>query len=944
MQSVLDTPSPTRESSEAGAFTGSADDSALLPAVGVVGRAVELETIERFLTSRDARTLVMEGEPGIGKSTLWRAGIEMAEQRRFLVLQARPAALEGSLSFVVLRDLVAVVPPEVRGRLPEAQRRALSVALAEGGEPADPIDRGVVAVAVMGLLRELSARRPLLVAIDDLHWLDEPTGAVIASAIRRTRDADVRLLATLRGANGTLPLLGLEHDDSSSIRLRLGPLSEGAIRRIVRLRLCRTLSRQELHALYGASEGNPFHAIELARSSFDREGLFSLHVSHPIHELVRASLESLPKETDHVLPFVAPFAGATVTMLVRAGVWEDLEPALAAGILELDNDRVRFAHPLVAAAVWEFVGPGRRRDVHRALAAVADDPERGARHLAAATSAPDGEVAELLERSAAVVHFRGAPTAAADLLDEALRLTPARATHQWARIARQAASAHAEAGHWDSVGGLVRRAQERLGASTDRAAILTAAAEMGPGNEGLMRQAVLEAAEPSVRVRALLGLSEQMAMSGRFGEAVRTAQEAEIAARHSGDVGLLGVALTRLGALACIDSRPGAIADLRKAGEIEKKLGGLPTSVFHAPRTYEAFVLAFGSDPGRARELLRERLDAAMERGDDLSTFQASIFLFLAEFLAGEWDAARTTSRAGLDLAEIMEYEYGRPILLGALARLEACEGRLESARALATGALSKLTALGERFWSTIALGSLTFTELCSGDSRSALTHAQVINERFPERECSWSYHQGDEIEALVLAGQHEGALSRAAALRRAGIELELPRFLAWADRGEGLVLAAAGDLPAAQVAFESALSHHDHFTQPFERARTVLALGVTLRRSRRRRDARETLGEALDEFVRLGAAQFVRIVRDEQKHVGGRPPVGVHELTAAEDRVARLVASGRSNREVAEELFITVSTVEATLTRVYRKLQIKSRSQLSKVLTARGDGSQGLQ
>jgi DNA-binding NarL/FixJ family response regulator len=276
---------------------------------------------------------------------------------------------------------------------------------------------------------------------------------------------------------------------------------------------------------------------------------------------------------------------------------------------------------------------------------------------------------------------------------------------------------------------------------------------------------------------------------------------------------------------------------------------------------------------------------------------------------------------------------------MSSVASVEAHAGNLTRAHELGNEAVSALAAFGDRFWSNFTLASLVLTELCSGDASAALRHAAAIAERFPGRECWWSHHQGDEIEALVLADERERALERVAALRVAAVELELPRFLAWASRGEGLVRAAEGELEAAEAALEAAVLQHERLPNPFERGRTLLAYGHVLRRQSRRRAARAALAQALSVFEGLGARHFADATRAEMKHVGGRPPAGEHELTAAEDRVARLVARGLSNGEVAAELYLAIGTIEATLTRVYRKLGLTSRAQLASAL-AEHDGN----
>ena len=894
----------------------------------MIGRVEQLDAIDDFLTDRGARALVVEGEAGIGKSTLWLAGVELALARGQAVLRARPAAVETSLAFAGLHDLLGGVSRQARERLPEVQQHALAVALAEEATGTAPVGRGVLGVAVLGLLRELAAERPLLLAIDDLQWLDESSGMVVEYVLRRLGDARVGLLAACRGESGEpLPFaLHRAMGEGSLIRLPLGPMSEGAIRRMLRLRLGLDLSRIQLHTLYEATGGNPFYTLELARSSPDLDEFGTVRVSRGLQELVGVRLDALLPATRDGLLFVAALADSSPHVLARLGVLENLEPAVDAGVLEVENGRLRFSHPLVRAAAWSAADDQRRREVHRSLADAVEDPDRRARHLGAAAEAPDAGVADLLEELAAETHRRGAPAAAADLFDRACELAPADEPGRWARLAAGAAAAHAEASHWDNVWGLVEQAQARLPDGPERAAILLTAAEMRPGLEDLCRQAVVEAGETRVGVRARIGLCEQIGISARWGDAVEAAREAVALARLVGDRGLLGVALTWLGALKYLDSQFDGFQDLEEALAIEQELGSLPTSVFHSPRTYHAFALTFGDDPGCARALLEERATTASDHGDDMSAFQSLRTLVLAELLAGDWVAARETGRAALDQVEMIGYEYGRPILLGSLATLEAYEGDLERARALGTEALSALTTLGDRFWSTFALASLLLTELCAGNAARALEHAAAIADRFPDgRECWWSYHQGDEIEALVLAGEHERARDRVEALRIAGDDLALPRFLAWAERGEGLVQEARGNLAAAAAALETALEHHERFPLAFERARTLLLYGHVLRRLKRRRAARAVIGEALVELERLGARHFADVARAELKHVGGRPPAGEHELTGAEDRIAQLVATGLSNKEVATQLYVAVSTVEAALTRVYRKLGVTS-------------------
>ena len=908
----------------------------LLARAGVVGRSEEMSAVDRFLTGNAGRSLFFEGEPGVGKSTVLHAAIERAQELGFDVRTARPAMVETALSFAGLRDLLAGVPFSTRERLPEIQRHALAVALAEEEAGSAPIDSGILGVATRGLLAFLAANGGLLLAIDDLQWLDESTAIVLVYALRRAGDADIRVLATRRGRSTDALPFGIEGalDEESLERLDLGPLSEGATRRMIRVRLGLELTRAELHALYNVTGGNPFYSLELARSGVELDESGSLHLPRSLDDVASARLELLSGKAKEALLFVAALADPRQDVLERLGVIQEVQLGVDAGVLEVEGDSFRFAHPLMRAAAWLGASRERRRAVHRRLAAAVPDLEQRARHLAAATQPPSATVADLLEVAGTNAYLRGAPTAAAELLDRALELAPTGDSDRWGRLAVCAAEAHARASRWDSVSVLVQQAQERLAAGPERAAILVAAAEMRPGLEELLRQAVNEAGETAAGIRARIGLSEQAAFAGRWQDAIDQANEAAAVARVSADRSLLGVALGWLGGMKHLDTRLDGWRELDEALAIQQELGCFPTSAFDSSQTWRACALSWADDFEGAGELLERSLAVASERGDDMSAFQLMQLLILVELRAGRWSAARSTGQEAAELIELLGYEFGHAVLLSGLSRIAGYEGNLEEARVLATQSFDALTTFGDRLWSTFALGSLVFTELCMGNVAGAIAHADAIGERFPDgRESWWTYHQGDEIEACALAGELERALCRIAAVRRAGTALELPRFQTWAERGEGLVRVAEGDLPGATRALESALRLHERYRSPFERARTLLAYGHVLRRSKRRHDARAVLVEALEAFERLGARHFAQGVRDEMRHVGGRPPAGAHELTGAEDRIARLVADGRSNKQVAAELFVTVSTVEAALTRVYRKLGIASRSQLRDAL-----------
>ena len=914
--------------------------AATAPEAEVVGRRTELEAIGSFLVGEEARALVLEGAAGIGKTALWLEGVERARRDEQHVLAARPAGAETPLALGGFRDLLADVPREARDGLPEIQQHALARALLEDEVGDGAVDAGVLAAGFLHLLQELARERPVLLAIDDLQWLDASSAALVVYALRRVSGLPIRLLTTCRGEPGAPLPSDLQHalGPTSLVRLPVGPLSEGAIRRMLRLTLGLSLSRMESHAVSEASQGNPLYALELGRSGIelDRDGLLQLPAN--LERLVGLRLEALPPSAHDALLVTAALAEPRLETLTRAGVRGGLDACLRADVLAVERERVRFAHPLVATAVWAAADEHKRRRVHRLLAEALDDREQRAWHLALATDPPDAGVAALLEEAAADARRRGAPAAAAELFDRALVFTPSNDPDAWGTTAVQAAAAHVAAGHWQRSLELSEEAQQRLPAGPGRAAILITRTEMQPGLQSLFRQAIAEAGRTPVGVQARIGLAVQHGLAGQWDGAVEAAHDAALVARGTGDDALIGVALTFEGAMKIMGSRRDGVHELEEALDMERRLGTLPTSAFESPKMWLGLALCFGDDPDRARPLLDEQLRVAAERGEDLSTYQILQLRVQLEQRAGNISEARTAAELALERVEAVDYDYHRSTLHGVLAGLEAGVGNLERARALGGEAVDRLESVGDRLWSTYARAALLLAEVCSGNAAAALAHADALD-AVSTRECWWSYHQADELEALVLAGEHVRALARSEALRRAGEELDLPRFLAWAARGEALVLAARSELEAARERLEDALAQHERFVLPFDRARTCLALGHVLRRLAHRHDARAALGEALAQFEQLGARHFEAAAREELKHVGGRPPAGEHELTGTEERIARLVASGLSNKEVAAELYLSVSTIEAALTRVYRKLGLSSRSQLAQALGEREGG-----
>ena len=546
----------------------------------VLGRHEELAALGTFFSSPTARALVLEGEPGIGKTTLWRTALDMADGLGQRVLATRPAGAEAQFSLSGVGDLLEGIPRNALCELPEIQQRALTVALAEESVESEGLNGRVLGAAFLNLTRVLAQEKPLVIAVDDLQWLDSASASVLLFAFRRLRDANVRLLVSCRGEPGAPLPFACEQALAEEIeRLAVGPLSRGAIHRLIAERLGVSLPLTMLSAVCETSGGNPFFALELARAGADGHADGLIRLPRNLELLVHERLRRLPAATREALAYVSALSSPTLEVLERTGESNALEPAIESGVVELEEGRIRFDHPLLAAAAWNAVGPKRKREIHRALSEAITDEEQRARHLALATPGRDADVALALEGAAESARRRAAPTAAAELFELARRLAPPRDDALWARLTERAAVMHYEAGEWERPLELAREALDRLPPGPERAAILLVACEMRPGRLDLSRQALDEAGDGVTRARALLALAEQLAFEGHDLKASKVANEACKLADRLERRDLLGVCLIYRAAMKMQAELPGVREDLAAALEIEHELGQLPTTL-----------------------------------------------------------------------------------------------------------------------------------------------------------------------------------------------------------------------------------------------------------------------------------------------------------------------------------------------------------------------------
>jgi DNA-binding CsgD family transcriptional regulator len=884
------------------------------------------------------------GDAGIGKTTVWLAAVEEAEERGYLVLSCRASEAEARFSFVGLADLIGGVVADVLPELPSPQRRALEAALALSESEGAPADEGVVAFAFLTALRGLAVDRPLLLAIDDVQWLDPPSLAMLRFALSRIEGEPVVAFLTARGEAPSWLRRSLPAENLLTIDL--GPLSVGALHELLRTRVGVELPRPTLLRIWHTSGGNPFFALELASALQRRGGRVDpgeeLPLPANLEDLLHERLDRLSAPGLEVARVVAALANPTVHLVeVAAGrrAQAGLSETLEARILEVDGDRLRFTHPLLRSAVSSRSTPSRRRALHARLAKVVPGKEERARHLALAAAGPSRDVAAVVEEAAESVHARGAAAAAAELAELAVGLTPPEDVEDVRRRVLDCARWHGEAGDGRRAIAMLEEALETAPAGAPRAVVAlrlarTVAIFVGPREAlDLYRRALEEArGDDALEAEIHLSLAESVSETEARDRGLAHAELAVEASSRVGDATLRCNALAAFGLLHFSAGKGIPRARMDEALALERSLPRWPLA---GVATHSlAFQLVWSGELERARILLEELREAWKSHVDEA---EALWLLSILEWRAGNWD--RAAGHAADSLA--LRAQFGRgglqPIAEMPAAMIAAHQGHIDDARDRSERAL----ALAEKDGVRIALSGhrcvLGFIELSRGDPEAALGYlrrAWEIRDSVRLLEPGHRLELADTLEALIAVGELGEAEEKLVPWEKRSRALDRSWAMAITARCRALLLAAQGDLAGAEAAFERALTEHARTQDPFQHARTLLTFGVTQRRAKQRAAARATLEQALAAFERLGAPLWAEKTRSELGRIGGRSP-SRGELTTGERRIAALVAEGRTNREVAAALFLTEHSVETALTRVYRKLGVRSRAELAHLLSS---------
>jgi DNA-binding CsgD family transcriptional regulator len=920
----------------------------------IIGREEELEVVESFVARAEdgAGALVLSGEPGIGKTVLWEAGVEVASSSCRLLVH-RSAEAEASLSFTGLSDLLTPVFDEVASSLAPFRRRALEVALllAEPGEEVP--DPRTIGVALLDVLRALAEDGPVIVALDDVQWLDPPSAGVLQIALRRLGDERVRLLATVRrtrDAAGSGGLVATFKDDRQ-VRLELGPLSLGALHRLLKDRIGLELTRPELARVQEASAGNPFFALELGRelvrTGTRPEGGHALRVPESLRELLGGRLARLPTETGDVVLFVAALARPTVELVAaahgdREGVLDALDIAVREGVVELDGSRLRFSHPLLASISYEQAPIWKRGAVHRALAGAVSDAEEGARHRALAAEGPDAAVAGELDDAAEHAAVRGATASAAVLAELAAELTPADAVLARHRR-RRAATLYRLSGDGEKATVLLEQLLTEVPSEVERSDLLF---ELGTTIRAdrlravaLYDEALAEVGADDLRSARILARRSLLQLLGTdVHAALADARAALDRAERAGEASLVAVAIARLAHAEAIvaEITPGL---LERGVEIEERLG-LRLEYYESPRFLLGRSLGGFGEIDRACAIFDGLIADAEAWGDEGTRVAALWYRAMAEWIVGRLQDAYEHATTAEELGELIQFSHAGGWVGRVKVYILADLGLVEEARASGEEALAFARATANESYLVTTLAALGRLELMLGNLEAAGGYLRDL----PERAASKGWNDPgqhivpDAIETLIALGDR--ARARAYLDRYAGYAVRniSPLAVERAERCRGLLAASSGDFEEAFAAFDRALVEPEAHPYRLEHGRTLLCLGAVRRQALQRKAAREALEQALAIFEELGARPWAEKARAELGRISGRTPAS-EELTGSERRVAELAARGSSNREIAAELYMGVSTVEAHLSRVYRKLGVR-RAGLAVRLAETRDGA----
>jgi DNA-binding CsgD family transcriptional regulator len=948
VHSTVSSRSRYSSSPTASAFTGPHDfDVSGQSAPPLRGRDEEVGVLDRLcddVRAGQSSAIVIRGEAGVGKTALLRH-VATRAAADFRVIEIAGIESEMELVYAGLHQLCSPILDQIEA-LPQPQRSALSTALglSEGSAP----DRFLVSLATLTLLAEVAEKQPLMCLIDDAHWLDDASCEVLGFVARRLGAESVAMLLVVRDQRDHGRLAGLSE-------LPLGGVAAAEAQALLASVVHGRLDRRVRDRIVAETRGNPLALLELPRgmSSAELAGGFGLPISGSVvahlerHYLRRA--RQLPRPTQQLMLLAAADAVGDAAVIWRAatvlGIGSDAaEPAAREQLLEIGAG-IRFHHPLVRSAVYQSASPTERRAAHQALAVATDpvvDPDRRAWHLAHAAAGPDDEVADALERSAERAQARGGFAAAAALLERAATLTVVPEKRVQRRLA--ATQSNLRAGAFDVAMGLLAMAESEASDEFVHARIevlrglvvsasdagneaprllLKAAKRLEPLDAALARQTYLDAWGAAMFAGHLAPAGGNLLDVSR---AARVAAVPDVPRRPFGHI------LEAL-ALLITDGRAAAVPELRGAlHELLTDNPPLPAENWLHWAALGAVAAAavwdidsWSAVSGRQVELARDHgalavLPSPLNGLALIATWRGDFEVAAA--LAAEHHAVKEAT--GTRIAP-----YGSMLL-------SAYQGRVADASALIAATLTDSVARGEGLGVDLARWSTAILNNGLGRYAQALEVAWPADEQKPGFLVS-TWMLPERIEAAVRCGRPEVADVALQEFER----VSEPDGSDWSRGLRARSRAMISDGDAAEGLYREAIDRLSRTPIRVELARAHLVFGEWLRRENRRQDARTQLRAAHEMFAAMPANGFAERTRRELlatgEHVRAFRMNSPAELTPQEEHIARLARDGRSNPEIAAELFISARTVEWHLRKVFVKLGITSRRELKSALPGRG-------
>lgn len=903
----------------------------------LVAREAELGVLAGFLGADGRDALVLEGTPGVGKSSLWERCLVLAEEAGFLVLTSRASDAEAGLPFAAVIDLLDDVGDEELAALPTPQRSALGIALYRERPTDQPPDPQAISLGLLAVLRRLSAERPLLIALDDTQWLDRASDEALAFAARRLTRDPVRFLLARRRAGR--PALEDALGEDRTERLSVEPISLGATRQLLAERLDLRLTHHLLRRIYDVTLGNPLFALELGRVIAARDPATlgdDLPLPDHVEDLLGMRIDDLTEPERQVLLAIALDAALRVGQLQTLAGVDAVDSAVRSGVVVLDGERARPAHPLFAAAASRQATARERRDLHRGIAEVVVTEQRRALHLALATAGESADLAATVAEASRLAAVRGSTRMAVELAGHALRLTPPDDARQEERLLDLCRHL-AVAGEKERLTDLLADRVENLTGPAHRVAgwLLMSKGVVRDNDDirGFQERALTEAGDDLVLGAPVMA---ELAENTAAISVVRIAQSLERAELAHLAVPPERPADRRLALAALAWTRAMSGMEVLHLGEEYHAMTDDRYFAARSPRRVAGQRAVWRGEIEEARALFEQLRTLAQERAEPSLYALIRLHLCELELRIGDADAAEALLD---DWADSLDSELlVWPMYERCRALVAAGRGDPAEARRWGLVAEQRAAEIGVRWdWleSNRALGLAALLEKNVEEAVARFAAVWEHTEREGVLDPGTFPVGPDLIEALAEAGATARAHEVLARLQHLAWEQDHPWARLGTRRGTATLALVdaydedgAAELAAVAAEYAAAGLHQ-------EAARTLLTLGRAQRRARKWGAARETLERAVQAFEQIGAPGWADDARAELERVGARRPAAEGTLTPTELRVATLAAEGLTNKEIARALVVTVNTVEFHLRNTYAKLDIRGRVQLAGALAA---------